>query len=108
MQANAKFLAVETALASSSDQELAGLDTTAIASRIGPVTAAGLTREFLENAKAVILRRRADARRRSRIESLLPAIQAIWPKAQIEDSEDRLVVWLDGKPAGPGQVGVDK
>jgi hypothetical protein len=106
MQASEKFLGVENALAGTSDQELANLDAAGLAARLGPITAAGLTREFLENAKAVMLRRRADARRRSRIEAILPAVQTRWPQAEIEDCGDRLVVWLDGKGAAAAEPAV--
>jgi hypothetical protein len=103
MQASEKFLAVQTALAGISDEELGGLDGTAMASRLG-AAAKELSPAFLENAKAVILRGRADARRRGRIESVLPTIRAIWPAADLEDCDERLVVWLQGKPAAAAEA----
>ncbi|MFQ6048587.1 MAG: hypothetical protein ACE5K7_04415, partial [Phycisphaerae bacterium] len=83
------------------DEALRTMELAQLRQRVGAGSAA-VSDGFLANAQALILQRRADARRRSRIEAIEQAIKLRWPQAEIEDCGDHLVVWLDGRASGAG------
>ena len=100
MQNSEDFKAMEAALAGQSDAAVEAADEGSLREMGGPAVAT-VSGGFLRSAKRLFLQRRGEARRRGRIESIMPAVRQVWPDAEFADCGDYFRIYPDGVPSEP-------
>jgi len=94
------FKAIEAALVGRSDEAVKAADEGSVRKMAG-VAAVKVSGGFLRSARRLLLHRRAEARRKGRIEAIMPAVRQIWPKAEFADCSDYFRIYPDGMPGEP-------
>lgn len=100
MQNGEEFKALEAALAGRSIDAVEAADERSLREMAGPV-AATLSDGFLRSARRLLLRRKQEARRRSQIDSIMPAVRQIWRNAGFADCGPFFCIYPDGLPVDP-------
>lgn len=105
MQNNPEFRAIESAWESQSTATVMAADEASLRQMAGYIPGAKVSDGYLRNAKRLFLQRRRDARQKSRIESIMPAIHKIWPDAGFADCGDYFRIYPGGVPDVPEIAG---
>jgi len=100
MQNSEQFKAIEVAWAMQSDETVISAGEIALREMGGPA-AANVSGGFLRSARRLYLQGRRADRRRWRIESIMPAVQQVWPDAEFADCGDYFRIYPDGVPGEP-------
>ena len=102
MQNTPGFRALEAAWATVSNEAIESADEASLREMARAGSAAvGISNGFLRSARRLVLQRRQEARRRGRIESIMPAVWKIWPAAEFADCGDYFRIYPDGVPGEP-------
>ena len=97
---NPDYKAIEQALAGESDETLSQADRDKLR-QLAKEAAVGVSDGFLDSARRLLLVYRQETLQREQMESIMPAVRQIWPKAEFTSCIGFLCIHKDGLPSEP-------